>query len=42
MKTVERATGFKRGTGSTAGVSYLYHALDIYFFPELWQVRTTL
>lgn len=42
MKTVERVIGFKRGTGGTAGVSYLRHALDIYFFPELWQVRTAL
>ena len=42
MKTVERIIGFKRGTGGTAGVSYLRHALDIYFFPELWQVRTEL
>jgi tryptophan 2,3-dioxygenase len=42
IKTVERIIGFKRGTGGTAGVSYLRHALDIYFFPELWQVRTAL
>lgn len=42
MKTVERIIGFKRGTGGTAGVSYLRHVLDIYFFPELWQVRTAL
>lgn len=42
MKTVERIIGFKRGTGGTAGVSYLRHVLDIYFFPELWQVPTAL
>ena len=42
MKTVERIIGFERGTGGTAGVSYLRHALDIYFFPELWQVPTAL
>lgn len=42
LKTVERIIGFKRGTGGTAGVSYLRHALDIYFFPELWQVPTAL
>lgn len=42
MKTVERIIGFKRGTGGTAGVAYLRHALDIYFFPELWQVATAL
>lgn len=42
LKTVERIIGFKRGTGGTAGVPYLRHALDIYFFPELWQVPTAL
>ena len=42
MKTVERIIGFKTGTGGTAGVGYLKHALDFYFFPELWQVRTKL
>lgn len=42
LKTVERIIGFKRGTGGTAGVGYLQGALDIYFFPELWQVRTEL
>ncbi len=42
LKTVERIIGFKTGTGGTAGVGYLKHALDFYFFPELWQVRTEL
>jgi len=42
LKTVERIIGFKTGTGGTAGVSYLRHAIDFYFFPELWQVRTIL
>jgi tryptophan 2,3-dioxygenase len=42
VTTVERVIGFKRGTGGTAGVSYLRHALDIRFFPELWEVRTAL
>lgn len=42
LKTVERIIGFKHGTGGTAGVGYLQGALDIYFFPELWQVRTEL
>lgn len=40
MKTVERIIGFRRGTGGTAGVSYLVKALDIRLFPELWTVRT--
>ena len=42
MKTVQRIIGFKRGTGGTAGVSYLMRALDLQFFPELWTVRTAL
>ncbi len=40
--TVERIIGHKRGTGGTAGVSYLREALSIRFFPELWEVRTAL
>ena len=42
VTTVERIIGGKRGTGGTAGVSYLRKALDIRFFPELWDVRTAL
>ncbi len=42
MKTVERIIGHKRGTGGTAGVTYLKRALDYSFFPELWDVRTQL
>jgi tryptophan 2,3-dioxygenase len=42
MKTVERIIGHKRGTGGTGGVSYLAKALDLRFFPELWQARTSL
>lgn len=42
VTTVERIIGAKRGTGGTAGVSYLRKALDIRFFPELWDVRTAL
>ena len=42
MKTVERVIGFKRGTGGTAGVSYLKKALDLRFFPELRMIRTEL
>ena len=42
MKTVERVIGFKRGTGGTSGVNYLKKALDIRFFPELWELRTEL
>ena len=42
MKTVERVIGMRTGTGGSAGVSYLRGALDRYFFPELWSVRTKL
>jgi tryptophan 2,3-dioxygenase len=42
MKTVERIIGRKPGTGGTSGVTYLAKALDLRFFPELWQVRTAL
>jgi tryptophan 2,3-dioxygenase len=40
MKTVERIIGAKPGTGGTSGVSYLQKALDLRFYPELWDVRT--
>lgn len=42
MKVVERIIGFKRGTGGTAGVSYLRQAVETSFFPELWAVRTEI
>ena len=42
MKTVERIIGYKPGTGGTGGVSYLAKALELKFFPELWQVRTSM
>lgn len=42
VTTVERVIGFKRGTGGTAGVSYLRRMLEVELFPELWQVRTAL
>ena len=42
MKTVERIIGRKAGTGGTSGVNYLAKALELKFFPELWQVRTAL
>ncbi|MEQ9814418.1 MAG: tryptophan 2,3-dioxygenase family protein [Azospirillaceae bacterium] len=42
LKTVERVIGFKRGTGGSPGVPYLKSALDKYFYPELWTVRTAL
>jgi tryptophan 2,3-dioxygenase len=42
MKTVERIIGHKKGTGGSSGVSYLKKVLDHQFFPELWNVRTSL
>ena len=40
--TVERIIGGKRGTGGTAGVSYLSSTLSKRAFPELWSLRTQL
>ena len=42
VKTVERIIGFKRGTGGTAGVSFLRSTLETSLFPELIDVRTEL
>ena len=42
MKTVERIIGYKRGTGGSSGVGFLKRALDITFFPELFDVRTEI
>jgi tryptophan 2,3-dioxygenase len=42
MKTVERIIGYKRGTGGSAGVAFLKQALDLTFFPELFDVRTEI
>jgi tryptophan 2,3-dioxygenase len=42
VTTVERIIGFKRGTGGTAGVSYLRRMLEVELFPELWHVRGAL
>ena len=42
VTTVERIIRLKRGTGGTAGVSYLRKMLEVVLFPELWNVRTEL
>jgi tryptophan 2,3-dioxygenase len=42
VTTVERIIGFKRGTGGTAGVSYLRRMLEVELFPELWALRGVL
>jgi tryptophan 2,3-dioxygenase len=42
MKTVERIIGYRRGTGGSSGVGFLKQALELSFFPELFDVRTAL
>ena len=42
MKTVERIIGYKRGTGGSSGVGFLKQALELTFFPELLDVRTSI
>ena len=42
VKTVERIIGFKKGTGGTAGVSFLRKTLELSLFPELIDVRTEI
>ncbi len=42
VNTVERVIGFKRGTGGSSGVGFLKKALEVRFFPELFDVRTEI
>ena len=42
MRTVMRIIGFRRGTGGSSGVGFLKQALDLTFFPELFEVRTII
>lgn len=42
MRTVMRIMGFKRGTGGSSGVGFLKQALELTFFPELFEVRTRI
>ncbi|MEP6634870.1 MAG: tryptophan 2,3-dioxygenase family protein, partial [Luteimonas sp.] len=42
MRTVMRIIGFKRGTGGSSGVGFLRQALELTFFPELFEVRTMI
>ena len=41
MMTVKRVIGFSRVQGAL-GVGFLRKALDLRFFPELWDVRTEI
>ena len=40
LQVVQRIIGHKTGTGGSSGVSFLRQALDLTFFPELYEVRT--
>lgn len=40
MRTVLQIIGMKRGTGGSSGVGFLQKALDLTFFPELFDIRT--
>jgi tryptophan 2,3-dioxygenase len=42
LQTVKRIIGGKRGTGGSSGVAFLEKALQISFFPELYEVRSVL
>lgn len=42
MRTVMRIIGFKRGTGGSSGVEFLKQALELTFFPEVFEVRTRI
>ena len=40
LQVVQRTIGQKSGTGGSSGVGFLRRALDLTFFPELFEVRT--
>ncbi|WP_432478547.1 tryptophan 2,3-dioxygenase [Nocardioides sp. GXQ0305] len=40
LQVVQRTIGQKSGTGGSSGVAFLRRALDLTFFPELYEVRT--
>lgn len=42
LQVVLRTIGFKTGTGGSSGVTFLKKALDLTFFPELYEVRTRI
>ena len=42
VRMVERMIGNKQGTGGSEGVRYLNTTLEKKFFPELWEMRTSL
>ncbi len=42
LQVVQRTIGHKLGTGGSSGVDFLRRALDLTFFPELFEVRTRI
>jgi len=42
LQVVQRTIGYKTGTGGSSGVDFLRRALDLTFFPELYEVRTRI
>ncbi|QIK76725.1 tryptophan 2,3-dioxygenase [Nocardioides piscis] len=42
LQVVQRVIGHKTGTGGSSGVSFLRRALDLTFFPELYEVRSRI
>jgi tryptophan 2,3-dioxygenase len=40
LQVVQRTIGHRPGTGGSSGVDFLRRALDLTFFPELYEVRT--
>ncbi len=40
LRTVQRTIGFATGTGGSSGAAFLRRALDLTFFPELYDVRS--
>ncbi len=42
LQVVTRTIGHKAGTGGSSGVDFLRRALDLTFFPELYEVRTRI
>ena len=42
LQVVQRTIGQKTGTGGSSGVAFLRRALDLTFFPELYEVRTRI
>jgi len=42
LQVVQRTIGSKTGTGGSTGVAFLRRALDLTFFPELFEVRARI